>query len=115
MDEGITVAFSSDCPATSGSELISPLLGVHVAVNRKTDAGNDIGSRQKVVVEEAIRAYTLNSAYATFEEDIKGSIEPCKLAYLTVISEDPTSVDPERIKDLSMEMTIIGGRIVYTR
>lgn len=115
MDEGITVALSSDCPATSGSELISPLLGVHVAVNRKTDAGNDVGSGQKVGVEEAIRAYTLNSAYATFEEDIKGSIEPGKLADLTVISEDPTSVDPNRIKELSVEMTIIGGRTVYTK
>ena len=115
LDAGITVAMSSDCPATSGEELISPLLGIYVAVTRKTDAGQELGPEQRVKVEEAIRAYTLGGAYATFEEDVKGSVEPGKLADLTVISEDPTSVEAERIKDLSVEMTIIGGRIVYTK
>jgi predicted amidohydrolase YtcJ len=113
MDEGINVALSSDCPATSGEELISPLLGIHVAVNRKTDAGNDIGPAQKIGVEEAIRAYTLNGAIATLEESIKGSIEPGKLADLVVLSQDPTEVAPETIKDVGVEMTIVGGRIVY--
>ncbi|MCW3989519.1 MAG: amidohydrolase [Candidatus Bathyarchaeota archaeon] len=115
MDAGITVAMSSDCPATSGSELVSPLLGIHVAVNRKTDAGNDIGPSQKVSVEDAIKAYTLNCAYATFEEDNKGSIEPGKLADLVVLSDDPTKIDPKKIKDISVEMTIIGGKIKYTK
>ncbi len=115
LDAGIAVAFSSDCPATSGEELISPLLGIYVAVTRKTDAGQELGLEQRVGVEEAIRAYTMGGAYATFEEGIKGSIEPGKLADLTVISQDPTSVEAEEIKDLSIEMTIIGGRIVYTK
>lgn len=115
MDEGITVALSSDCPATSGEELISPLLGIHVAVNRKTDAGNDIGPAQKIGVEKAIGAYTLNGAFATFEEDAKGSIEPGKLADLAVLSEDPTEVAPGKIKDVGVEMTIVGGRIAYRK
>jgi len=115
MDEGITVALSSDCPATSGEELISPLLGIHVAVNRKTDAGNDIGPAQKIGVEEAIRAYTLNGAIATFEEETKGSIEPGKLADLVVLSEDPTEVAPGAIRDVGVEMTIVGGRIAYNK
>jgi hypothetical protein len=115
LDAGINVALSSDCPATSGEELISPLLGIYVAVTRKTDAGHELGPEQSIGVEEALKAYTLGGAYATFEEDIKGSIEPGKLADLTVISKDPTSVDAERIKDLSVEMTIIGGSIVYTK
>ncbi|MCW3979616.1 MAG: amidohydrolase [Candidatus Bathyarchaeota archaeon] len=115
MDEGITVALSSDCPATSGEELISPLLGIHVAANRKTDAGNDIGPAQRIGVENAIRAYTLNGAIATFEEGIKGSIEPGKLADLVVLSEDPTEVTPGAIKDVGLEMTIVGGRIAYRK
>lgn len=115
MDEGITVALSSDCPATSGEELISPLLGIHVAVNRKTDAGNDIGPAQRIGVEEAIRAYTLNGAIATFEEETKGSIEPGKLADLVVLSEDPAEVAPGTIKDVGVEITIVGGRIAYNK
>jgi predicted amidohydrolase YtcJ len=115
MDEGITVALSSDCPATSGEELISPLLGIHVAVNRKTDAGNDIGPAQRIGVEEAIRAYTLNGAIATFEEGTKGSIEPGKLADLVVLSEDPTKVALGAIRDIGVEMTIVGGRITYRK
>ncbi len=115
MDEGITVALSSDCPATSGEELISPLLGIHVAVNRKTDAGNDIGPAQRIGIEEAIRAYTLNGAIATFEEETKGSIEPGKLADLVVLSEDPVEVAPGTIKDVGVEITIVGGRIAYNK
>ena len=115
MDAGITVALSSDCPATSGSELVSPLLGIHVAVNRKTDAGNDIGPSQRIEVEEAIRAYTLNSAYATHEEENKGSIESGKLADLVVLAEDPMTVDPATIKDIGVDMTIVGGRVAYRR
>jgi len=115
LDAGITPAMSSDCPATSGEELISPLLGVYVAVTRKTDAGKELGPEQRISAEEALRAYTLNGAYATFEDGIKGSIERGKLADFTVLSEDPTAVPPEKIKEISVEMTIIGGRIVYVK
>lgn len=115
MDAGIIVAFSSDCPATSGSELISPLLGIYVAVGRKTDAERVIGPGQRVEAEEAVKAYTLNGAYATFEEDIKGSIKPGKLADFAVLSDDPTKVNAEKIKDIAVEMTIVGGRVVYRR
>jgi len=68
-----------------------------------------------VGVEEAIRAYTMGSAYATFEEGVKGSIEPGKLADLVVLSDDPTRVDVDEIKDLTVDMTIVGGKIVYKR
>ena len=115
MEAGITVALSSDCPATSGSELVSPLLGIHVAVNRRTDAGNEVGPSQRVCVEDAIRGYTLNGAVATFEEGEKGSIEPGKLADLVVLAEDPMSVDPGSIKDVEVDMTIIGGRVAFSR
>ena len=115
LDAGITVAMSSDCPATSGAELISPLLGIYVAVNRKTDAGLELGPEQCITVEEALRAYTMGGAYATFEEEEKGSIEPGKLADLAVLSRDPTEVDTEDVKDIEVEMTIVGGRVVYRK
>ena len=115
LDAGITTAMSSDCPATSGEELISPLLGIYVAVTRKTDAGKELGREQRISVEEALRAYTLSGAYATFEDEIKGSIKIGKLADFAALSDDPTAVLPEKIKDISVEMTIVGGRIVYVK
>ena len=115
LDAGIRTAMSSDCPATSGEELISPLLGIYVAVTRKTDAGQELGLEQRVGVEEAIRAYTMGSAYATFEEGVRGSIEPGKLADLVVLSGDPTQVDVDEIKDLTVDMTIVDGKIAYKR
>jgi len=115
IEYGIITPMSSDCPATAGSELISPLLGIYVAVTRKTDANRELGANQKISVEEALRAYTLNSAYATFEEDVKGSIEPGKLADFAILSNNPLSARESEIKDIQVEMTIVGGKIVYTK
>jgi predicted amidohydrolase YtcJ len=115
LENGITTPMSSDCPATSGTELINPLLGIYVAVTRKTDEGKELGPEQRIGVGDALRCYTLNSAYATFEDDVKGSIEPDKLADFAVLSDDPLGVEPEKIKDITVEMTIIGGRVVYRR
>ncbi|MCW4036411.1 MAG: amidohydrolase [Candidatus Bathyarchaeota archaeon] len=115
MDAGIKVPMSSDCPATSGEELISPLLGIYVAVTRKTDAGVELGPEQRIGVDKALKAYTLNSAYATFEEGVKGSIELGKLADFAVLSDDPTAAPSDSIKDIAVDMTIIGGMVVYKR
>lgn len=115
IENGIATAMSSDCPATSGDELISPLLGIYVAVLRKTDADREIGPEQRISVEDALRLYTLNSAYATFEEGVKGSIEPGKLADFAVLSNDPCTVVKNDIKDINVEMTIVGGKIVYKK
>ena len=71
------------------------------------------GINQKVSIEEALRLYTLNGAYASFEENIKGSIEIGKLADLVVLASDPTKVDPLGIKDIQVERTIVGGETVY--
>jgi predicted amidohydrolase YtcJ len=66
-------------------------------------------------VEEALKTYTLNAAYASFDETKKGTIEAGKLADLTVLSDDLLNIPPEDIKRTRVEMTIVNGKIVYTR
>jgi predicted amidohydrolase YtcJ len=82
------------------------------AVNRKTRSGVDIGPQEKLTPIEALRVYTINGAYASFEEKIKGSIEPGKLADMVVLSANPLEVDPRDQKHRGGK-TIIGGEIVY--
>ncbi len=103
IEKGVFVAGSSDCPI----EPISPLLGIYAAVNRK------VSPQERISVEEALRIYTVNAAYASFEEKLKGSIEAGKLADLVVLSDDLRKIEPNRIKDVKVEMTIVGGKIVY--
>ncbi|MCK4354628.1 MAG: amidohydrolase family protein, partial [Dehalococcoidia bacterium] len=66
-------------------------------------------------IEEAIKIYTLGSAYASFEENVKGSIEVGKLADFVVLSNDPSRVSPDSIRAIDVEKTIVGGKIVYER
>ena len=99
LEEGVKLAFGSDCMP------IGPLYGIHLAVN----APHEI---QKLSVEEAIRSYTLNAAYAAFEEKSKGSIEVGKLADLVVLSEDPQRAS-KLIRDIKVEMTFVGGERVF--
>ncbi|WP_445683083.1 amidohydrolase [Solibacillus sp. FSL H8-0538] len=109
IDQGIIAAGGSDAPVTE----INPLLGIHVAVNRKSQSGMDIGSSQSVSVMEAIKLYTWNGAYASFEEDIKGSIEVGKLADLVILNNSILNVSPNQIKDIKVETTMIDGEIIY--
>ncbi len=106
LKENVVVAGSSDCPV----EPIDPLKGIWAAVTRPFLTENE-----KLTVEEAIEMYTRGGAYASFEEDEKGSIEEGKLADLVVLSEDPTKIDPEKIKEIAVDMVIVDGKIVYER
>jgi hypothetical protein len=72
-------------------------------------AGEVLGARQRITLEEALYLYTMGSAYASFEEDLKGSITPGKVADLVVLGGDPRRVDPDEIKDIPVDMIIIGG------
>lgn len=93
LDAGLVLPGSSDRPVVAGT----PLLGIHDMVNRRTAAGAPFNAAEAVTAEEALRAYTWGSAYASKAEHVKGSIEPGKLADFTVLSEDPTAVGPSRI------------------
>ena len=118
-DSGAVVSFGSDSPGTNASRYyLNPLLGIYAAVTRKTLSGMPEGGwfpEEKLTVEEAIQAYTLNTAYAGFEENIKGSIEIGKLADLAVLSDDLIKISPDEIKDVTVSMTIVGGKVVFRR
>jgi len=90
-------------------EPLNPLLGVQEAVQRASF------SEQRLSVEEALRMYTLDAAYCSGEEKVKGSIEEGKLADLTVLSEDPMLVSPDEIKSINVEMTIVNGKPVHPK
>lgn len=109
IDQGIIAAFGSDAPVIE----LNPLLGLHAAVNRQVWNGLAVGENQQVSILEAIRGYTYNGAYASFEEDIKGSIEVGKLADFVVLNESILKCDKNRIKDLQVEMTVVDGEVLY--
>jgi len=90
-----------------------PLLGIQSCVTRTDINGTLWGASQKIPVEDALRIYTLNGAYASFEENIKGSIEVGKLADYVVLEEDLLKVDPFAIKDIKVLQTVVGGKTTY--
>ena len=103
--EGILVIGGSDCPM----EPLSPLLGIQAAVTRQFFA------EEQITIDEALRMYTVNAAYASFEEKSKGSIEEGKLADVTILSDDPRKTPPSKIGDIKVTMTIVGGKVVYQK
>ena len=105
LKNGIRVIGGSDCPM----EPLSPLLGIQAAVTR------DFFPEERITVDEALRLYTLDAAYASFEESVKGSIEEGKLADFTVISRDLHAVPPCKIGGIKVEMTVVGGKVVYSK
>ena len=110
IDEGILVAAGSDSPVIDAN----PLLGIWGAVVRKDIFnGVECGPNQKISVMDAIRMFTINGAYASFDEGIKGSIEVGKLADFIVLSEDILLSEPERIREISVTDTYIDGKLVF--
>ncbi len=111
---GVPVSCGSDIPAEVDYE---PLLGMYYAVTRKNKEGDKgpLNPDECFTPEEALRCYTMGSAYADFMEDDKGSITAGKLADLVVLDRDPTSVAHDEIKDIKVEMTMVGGEVVYQR
>lgn len=92
----------------------NPFLAIWTMVTRKTERGSVIVPSEAITREEALRAYTINNAYATFEESIKGSIEPGKLADMAVLSDDILTCPADSIKEIKALMTILDGKIIYT-
>lgn len=114
LDSGVTMSFGSDWTVAP----LNPILGIDAAVTRRTTDGANPGGwfpEQKITVAEAIEAYTLTSAYAAFDDHIKGSVTPGKLADLVVLSVDILSVPVQDIQQAEVVYTIVGGKVVYQR
>jgi hypothetical protein len=107
MNHGIHVAISSDILP------IGPMVGLYAAVTRKGRSGRVFGPEEALTMMEAIQGYTLNAAFLSFEEAIKGSIEPGKLADLVVLDRDLLTVDPSHIMETRVLQTWLGGKLVY--
>lgn len=109
LDLGIPMAGHSDDPVS----VADPLLRIQDMVTRKSAEGKVYGARQRITAEEALRAWTLGGAFASFAEDRTGSIATGKLADFVVLSADPTKVKPESIREIQVEMTVVGGAVVF--
>ncbi len=110
QNAGIPAAIASDSPVTD----FDPLRGIYTAVTRKSSSGEVIGEENRVSLLEAIRMYTLNGAYASFEENIKGSIEPGKLADLILLDRSIVQAGIDELLEAEVEWTMIDGEMVYT-
>ncbi|MBI2833881.1 MAG: amidohydrolase [Acidobacteria bacterium] len=111
VKRGIRFSIHLDTPVTP----MSPLQAVWSAVNRLTRSGKVLGPDQRIKPLEALRAVTIDAAWQSFEEKIKGSIEPGKFADLVILAENPLTIDPVRIKDIAVLETIVGGRTIYKK
>lgn len=112
IDKGVHVAFGSDCPV----EPCNVMHGIYAAVTRKDLSGYPEGGwlpEQKITVEEALYGFTMGAAYASFEENIKGSIKEGKLADFTVLNEDIFEIEHDRLKDVEVAATIVNGEIMW--
>ena len=109
LDRGIPLPGSSDRPVVNGA----PLLGIHDMVNQRTASGEPFVPEEAISASEAIAAYTGGSAYAAFEERVKGTISRGKLADFVVLGEDPLTIDKDGIGQISVDATIVGGNVAH--
>lgn len=112
LDSGVKLAFGTDWPVA----LLDPMMTIYAAVTRRTlDDKNPNGwiPEQKITVEETVRAYTIGSAYAEFQENVKGTISAGKLADFVMLSEDIFSINPNEIPKVKVLLTVVDGKIVY--
>lgn len=118
-DAGVMLSFGSDWPGTNAAWYTSnPLHGIYAAVTRETLDGTPAGGwfpEERIDVETALRAYTVNNAYAAGEEDYKGKLAPGFLADIAVLDRDPFAIEPSELKDVRVMMTFVDGEVVFER
>jgi predicted amidohydrolase YtcJ len=122
MDSGAVLIFGTDSPGTNAARyFLNPMYGLYAAVTRQTLSGEPADGwfpEQRLTIEEAIEAYTKTPAWAAFEEDIKGTLAPGKLADIAVFDADLVEIgrnDPAKLLEAKVLYTIVGGRLVYER
>ena len=114
IDAGFEVIGSSDATGTV-PDGITPLFNIACAVTRRTQRGNVFNPEEAVTIDEALRMFTIWPARWTYEDHLKGTIAPGKLADFAVLSEDPFEIDPEALFDVQVDATILGGEVVFRR
>jgi predicted amidohydrolase YtcJ len=118
-DAGVLLSFGSDWPGTNAAWYTSnPLQGIYAAVTRETLDGTPEGGwfpEERIDVDTALRAYTVNNAWVAGEEERMGKLQPGFLADIAVLEHDPFEVDPRALKDVRVMLTIVGGRITFER
>ena len=112
LDAGLQITSGSDGPAYWP---LDSLRDLGTCVSRRTWTGKTVGPEQAISIDEAIRMFTINAAYNAFEERLKGSIETGKLADFAVLAESPYDVAPETIKDIPVDMTVVDGKVAFSR
>jgi predicted amidohydrolase YtcJ len=111
VENGVHVAAGSDCPVAPAD----PLIGIYSAITRMSETGETLGAKEGISPTEALRLYTAYGVRTSFEETAKGAITPGKVADLAVLSDDPTAVSPEEVKNITVEATILDGKVVWDR
>src|SRR5215472_6836129 len=111
LDHGVSVAAGTDAPVVP----FPPLWTMYHFLTRDTITGGVLGADQRITRQEAIRISTMGNARLTFEEQIKGSIEPGKVADFVVMDEDILEAAPKRIEQMKVLLTVVGGKTLYTR
>jgi hypothetical protein len=111
LDAGIKVSGHSDYSASP----FAPMMAMHALVNRVTSGGKPIGRSQKIPVMDALRMYTINAAYESFDDRILGSLELGKFGDMVVLGKDLLTEPPETILNTPVDMTIVGGKVVFER
>jgi predicted amidohydrolase YtcJ len=111
IDRGIVAAASTDAPVVSTSAMI----GIKTMMTRLSEEGEELYAEEKITLEEAINAYTWAGAYASFEEHIKGTLEPGKLGDVVVLEADLREIQPAEMGDVQVDLTVMNGVVVYHR
>jgi hypothetical protein len=109
LDAGAVVTNGSDAPV----EDLDPLASFHASLTRRMRSGEPFHPEQSMTRTEALRSYTLDNAYAAFEEHLKGSITPGKLADIAVLSRDITAIPADEIPTARVVYTIVGGKVAF--
>jgi predicted amidohydrolase YtcJ len=106
---GLRFTLHADTPVTP----VPPLFSMHCAVNRMTRMGKVLGAAECIRPYDALKAYTTDAAYCSFEENLKGTLTAGKLADFTVLSANPLQTAPQKIKDIQVIETVVGGETVW--
>jgi predicted amidohydrolase YtcJ len=119
FEKGVVVAGGSDhmikFDSRDAINPYNPFFGMWMAITRKTSGGKVVNPAERITRQQALRMWTLNAAYLSFDEKVKGSIEPGKLADLVVLSKDLLTCPEDDIRAIEAEGTMVGGKFVYSR